>query len=423
MIPSTSSPSVRRNAREIVVITLVVAAVVGGFYLVYRFRAIAFLLLAAFILNIAISPAVDWLVRKGRSRPLAVALVYLALLIAVSLFVVLVGPMLVDQATDFAAKIPEYYQRGQKLLIESPNYVLKRIALILPVTPELAVPAVQTEAEELGEVAGFLGNAATAVRFLLIGATIFVLAYYWNLESQRVELWLLRFAPAERRERIRAVVDEIEATVGAFLAGQLLLGLLIGIASLVVYLLIGLPYAVALAVLAGLFELVPLVGPVLGAAAALLVALAYDPSKAIWVIVSAVVIQALENYILAPRVVGQSVGVNPLVTLLALAAFGSLFGIPGALVAIPLAAIFQIMVHSVVFSLDKPGWSDVGGRDRLALLRYQAHTLIYDVRKTLRRKQTLSTDETDQIEETVESLALGVERLLAQHGQERGAAP
>ena len=231
MTPSTSSPSVRRNAREIVVITLVVAAVVGGFYLVYRFRVIAFLLLAAFILNIAISPAVDWLVRKGRSRPLAVALVYLALLIAVSLFVILVGPMLVDQATDFAAKIPEYYQRGQKLLIESPNYVLKRIALILPVTPELAVPAVQTEAEAFNEVAGFLGNAATAVRFLLIGATIFVLAYYWNLESQRVELWLLRFAPAERRERIRATVDEIEATVGAFLAGQLLLGLLIGIAS------------------------------------------------------------------------------------------------------------------------------------------------------------------------------------------------
>lgn len=416
MTSATSPPLVRRDAREIVTATLVVAAVLGGFFLLYHFRVVVFLLLAAFVINIAISPAVNWLVARGRSRPLAVALIYLALLTAITLFVILLGPMLVSQVSSFSAKIPEFYRSSRELLMASPNYVLRRVALIAPVQLVLA-PPVESDEQALAQAASFLSGVSTALRALLVAGTLFALAYYWNLESQRVKLWLLRFAPAQRRDGIRAVVDEAETTVGAFLAGQLFLGLVIGAASLVAYLLIGLPNAVALAVLAGLFELIPLVGPVLGAGAALLVALVYDPSKAIWVVAAAVVIQALENYILVPRVVGQSAGVNPLVTLLALAAFGALFGIPGALLAIPLAAMVQILFRSAVFNLDKPGWSDMSARDRLGLLAYEAHKLIYDVRKSLRRKEVRSTDDSDQVEETVEALAQSVESLLAQQGQ------
>lgn len=420
---STSPPLPTRSPREIVAGTLVVAAVVGGFFLLYRFRMVAFLLLAAFILNIAINPIVNWLVSRGRSRSFAVVLVYLGLLALLSLFVVAVGPMLINQVTDFSARIPDYYRMAREMLIASPNYVLRRVALISPVLPDLGTPVVQGDEEVLASVADFLTTVTVAVRALLIGATIFALAYYWNLESQRVRMWLVRFAPLDRRDPIRALIEEVEKTVGAFLAGQLLLGLLIGLASLAAYLLIGLPYAVALAVLAGLFELIPLVGPVLGAAAALLVALAYDPSKAIWVVASAVIIQALENYILVPRVVGQSVGVNPLVTLLALLALGSLFGIPGALVAIPLAATLQIAVDRVVFNLDKPGWETMSARDRLALLGYEAHTLIYDARKTLRRKQAVSTDEADQVEEAVEGLAGSVGSMVVRQRPAEGGAP
>ena len=420
MTSATAPPYVRRDAREIVTATLVVAAVLGGFFLLYRFRIVVFLLLAAFVINVAITPAVNWLVARGRSRPVAVALIYLALLVAITLFVIVVGPMLVNQVSNFSAKIPEYYRSGRELLIASPNYVLRRVALIAPVLPGV-IPDVETDVQALAQVANFLDSVGIALRALLIAGTLFALAYYWNLESQRVKLWLLRFAPAQRRDGIRAVVDEAETTVGAFLAGQLFLGLVIGVASLVAYLLIGLPNALALAVLAGLFELIPLVGPVLGAGAALLVALVYDPSKAIWVLAAAVLIQALENYILVPRVVGQSAGVNPLVTLLALAAFGALFGIPGALLAIPLAAMVQILFRSAVFNLDKTGWSDMSARDRLGYLRLAAHGLIYDVRKSLRRKQTMSTEENDRVEETVEELAEGVERLLGQKSLEEAA--
>ncbi|MEZ4767998.1 MAG: AI-2E family transporter [Caldilineales bacterium] len=422
MTPTASSDLRGPRAREVILSTLVIVAVVAGFYLVYRFRLVVFLLLVAFILHVAITPVVNWLVAKRLPRAAAVALVYVALLLALALFVVLVGPMLFNQASDFADRIPEYYRMVRDKLIASPNYVLLRVALIAPPLP-LSTAVGQTEADELAQVATFISGAGIALRVLLISLTIFALAYYWNLENLRAELFLLRFVPMERRARIREVVDEVESTVGAYLAGQLLLGLLVGAATLVAYLLIGLPYAAALAMLAGLFELIPLVGPVLSALVALLVALSNDPSKAIWVVVAAVVIQALENYILVPRVVGQSVGVNPLVTLLALLALGSLFGIPGALVAVPLAAIVQIALRSTVLNLDRESWDSAGARDKLALLRYEANRLVYDVRKALRRKTDLSTAGTDQPEELVEALALGFERIVpGQESEERAAS-
>ncbi|MCB0232497.1 MAG: AI-2E family transporter, partial [Anaerolineae bacterium] len=223
-----------RSAREVVLSTLVIVAVVAGFYLLYRFRLVVFLLLIAFFLHVAITPVVNWLVGRRLPRAAAVALVYVALLLALVLFVLLVGPMLANQASDFADRIPEYYRMLRDKLIASPNYVLLRVALIAPPLPPSS-GAVQTDAEELAQVATFIADAAIALRVLLVSLTIFALAYYWNLENVRAELLFLRFVPMERRKRIRAVIDEVEATVGAYLAGQLLLGLLVGAATLVAY--------------------------------------------------------------------------------------------------------------------------------------------------------------------------------------------
>jgi predicted PurR-regulated permease PerM len=291
---------VRRDAREIVTATLVVAAVLGGFLLLYRFRVVVFLLLAAFVINVAITPAVNWLVASGRSRPLAVALIYLALLTAISLFVILVGPMLVNQVSNFSAKIPEYYRSGRELLIASPNYVLRRVALIAPVQL-IVTPPVETDEQALAQAASFLAGVSTALRALLIAGAIFALAYYWNLESQRVKLWLLRFAPAQRRDGIRAVVDEAETSVGAFLASQLLLGLVIGVASLVAYLLIGLPNAAAVAVLAGAVQLVPWLGALLAVLPLLLVALINNPTVALLGAGYALVVSLVFEFKVQPR--------------------------------------------------------------------------------------------------------------------------
>ena len=159
MTSSSLSPGGNRSVREIVAATAVVAAVVGGFYLLYRFRIVVFLVLAAFILNVAITPAVNWLISKGRSRSTAVALLYLALLLAISLFLILLGPLLVNQGADFAAKIPDFYQLVRTTLVGSPNYLLTRIGMIVPALPELSpASGAAPDAETLVKVAYFLAN-------------------------------------------------------------------------------------------------------------------------------------------------------------------------------------------------------------------------------------------------------------------------
>ncbi len=111
---------------------------------------------------------------------------------------------------------------------------------------------------------------------------------------------------------------------------------------------IGLPYALLLGLLAGVFEALPMIGPLLGMLPALLIALATMPAQAVWVVVAATVIQQIENNVLVPRVMGRTVGINPIISILAIAAFTLLFGVAGALFAIPMAAVLQLLITRVL---------------------------------------------------------------------------
>ena len=175
---------------------------------------------------------------------------------------------------------------------------------------------------------------------------------------------LLRITPPQRKKNIREFLQLAEMKLGGYIRGQGLLCLAVGVTAFISYVLIGLPYTLVLAIFAGVMEMVPLFGPALGAVPALFVALSIDPSKAIWVVVATVLIQLLENAVLVPRIMKHSVGVNPIITLLSLIAFGSVFGFVGALLALPLAAIIQLLVSRVVLTAAVN--SQKGSRERFA---------------------------------------------------------
>jgi predicted PurR-regulated permease PerM len=221
----------------------------------------------------------------------------------------------------------------------------------------------------------------------------------------------------DRREHIRELILAIETKVGFYIIGQVVLCLVIGVMALLAYLLIGLPNAFVLALIAGVLEAVPMVGPLLGAVPAALVALSIGPDKLVWVIVSTVVIQQLENSLLVPRVMKKAVGVNPFVTLLALFAFSSFFGIAGALMAIPMAAIIQLVLnhfvfHPVTIEPDLPA-----GRDYASRLRYEAQDLAQDLRKQARLKKRgsdLRIKQIDQVMDEIETITTDLDALLTQ---------
>lgn len=266
----------------------------------------------------------------------------------------------------------------------------------------------------VGQATGFVTSAS---RFVFIFIVVLVLAYYWTIDGPRIIQSFLLLVPQEKREKIGELISAIEDRVGRYLIGQAVLCLVIGVLALIAYLIIGLPNAFVLALVAGLLEAVPIIGPLLGAVPAAIVALSIAPDKLIWVIVATIVIQQLENSLLVPRVMSKAVGVNPFVTLLALFAFSSFFGIAGALMAIPLAATIQLILNHFVFhpTVTEPDVST--GRDHVSRLRYEAQELAQDLRKQTRvrkRGTDLGIKQIDQVMDEIETITTDLDALLAQ---------
>jgi predicted PurR-regulated permease PerM len=186
--------------------------------------------------------------------------------------------------------------------------------------------------------------------------------------------------------------------------------------ALVAYLLIGLPNALVLALIAGVLEAVPMIGPLLGAVPAALVALSIAPDRLIWVIVATIVIQQLENSLLVPRIMKKAVGVNPFVTLLALFAFSTFFGLAGALMAIPMAAIIQLALNHFVFQQATVEMEVSEGRDYASRLRYEAQDLAQDLRKQARLKKRgseVAIKQIEQVMDEIETITTNLDTLLA----------
>lgn len=403
------------SVRHVVVATLVVVAVGLGFVLLFRFHRLLLLLFAAIVISTAISPAVDWLHRRGLPRLLGIALLYLLLLAFIAGLILLGAPLIVEQATNLASAIPEAYDELRQTMLRNPNLFVWRLGVELPPQFPLATSGEASVEESVSAVAQAWQTIG------LVASTIFgifatlALAFYWTLEGERTKRALLLLLPLDKRESARELVTTIENNIGNFIVGQATLALIIGVLALAAYLLIGLPYALVLAILAGIMEVVPLIGPTLGAIPAAIVAFSVDPVKAIWVIVATAVIQQLENSFLVPRVMDRAVGVNPLVTLLALTAFGSLFGVVGALVAIPVAAMVQILLQRFVLDGNGSGQSVPEGRDQLSLLRHETQELVQDVRKQVRQKEESADTTSDEIEDSLEAIASDLETILAQN--------
>jgi predicted PurR-regulated permease PerM len=259
---------------------------------------------------------------------------------------------------------------------------------------------------------------------LAIGA-ILVLAFYWLQEGDLITRRALLLVPINTREEARQLLAEMGGTIGSYFRAQAILCLIVGALSVIGYWLIGLPYALGLGIVMGFFEAVPIIGPLLGAIPAVLVALSAAPDRVLWVLAVVVVIQTLEANILVPRVMDQSVGVNAIVTILAIAAFGALFGAAGAILAIPLAAMIQIVINRILFRASAIDESMAAikasgiERSQVSKLRLQTQELVFDVRKGARTRSDTGAPEpeVDDAEDQLEGIALELDGLLSRAEQ------
>jgi predicted PurR-regulated permease PerM len=333
---------------QVVLATVFVVCVFLIFWLLYRLRAVFFLFFVAIVVGTAIRPAVEWLHRRGISRAAGTIIIYVLMAGILTGFLAMIFPLMADQATQISQNLPQYYADLRGLLIDSNNRLLQIFGSRTPPQLSFFMNRNPDTEEVIDQVAQTFLYTNLVLRGMLATLAIFLLAYYWNQEGNLIIRGLLRVVPPQRRKRSRELIQLAETKLGGYIRGQGLLCIIIGFAAFISYLLIGLPYTLVLAIFAGVMEMVPVFGPALGAIPAFFVALSIDPEKAIWVVVATVIIQMMENGFLVPRIMKDSMGVNPIIALLSLIAFTSVFGFAGALLALPLAAIIQLLVSRAV---------------------------------------------------------------------------
>jgi predicted PurR-regulated permease PerM len=339
----------RYPAAEVARAGLVLLAVLVGAYLLWRIQEVVVVLLLAILLATTIEPLVNRLRRGPFSRGGGVLIVYTGIIVVIGVPAYLAIPTLVAQSGAFMDSLPDRLQALRAQIGLLPSGIAQRVALGL--VDQLAA-SLQTSSTPAGGQVVEVG--ATAAQTVIAFVSVFVLAFYWLMERAAIKRAVLRAVPTWRARDVNTIWLEIEDKLGGWVRGELILMVAIGVMSGLGYAVIGLPNPILLAVAAGLLEIVPMLGPVLASAPAVLVALTIDPTKALVVVGYAVVIQQLENNVLLPRVMRHTVGVSQLSVVLGLLIGAALYGLMGALLAVPVAGALQVILTHVLGTDDPP---------------------------------------------------------------------
>ena len=279
----------------------------------------------------------------GRSRVprwFAILVVYAAVVSVFVLVALIVIPPLIAQATALWARLPDEFNRFQRLLI---RFNLMRRPITLAEAVQSAPSG--TGADAVGTVLIALSTFAGGM-FAVV--TVLILSFYFLIETQAMFEYLIRFVPPGRRADVSSAAREAVLKVSAWLRAQVLLAGVMGTFAAIGLGLMGVPYFYVIALVAAVGETIPIVGPVIGGVAAVAVALTVSPKLALTVGVYFLVLHQLEANVLVPKIMERRVGVSPVAVMVALLVGGALWGVIGAILAIPTAAIISVIIEDVV---------------------------------------------------------------------------
>ncbi|WP_435823979.1 AI-2E family transporter [Actinoplanes missouriensis] len=308
--------------------------------------SILVLIFIALFLAIGLNPAVERLRRWGMRRGLAVAIVALAVVGLLVGGIIALIPPLVTQTTELINNAPDTIESFRRS--ETVNELIQRYDVVTKVQSAINAGTVGNA------VGGVVGGARLLFGTVFNILTVLVLTIYFMAAFERIKQTGYALVPGSRRERVRLLTDEILTKVGAYMVGALAIAILAGVSTFALALALGLAYPFALAVVVAVCDLIPQIGATLGAVVVSLVGLASSITDGVVCIVFFIVYQQVENYLIYPNVMRRSVKVSDVAALVAALVGVGLFGVIGALVAIPMVAAIQLIMREVLVpSLDE----------------------------------------------------------------------
>jgi predicted PurR-regulated permease PerM len=333
---------VRFRARTILAVLGIVLAVAALLQVLWLARQVLTWILIALFLALALDPAVSFIQRRGiRQRGIAIGTTYLILAGAIVVIGATFIPTLVDEVNNFVAAVPGYVEdltkgRGRLGFLERDYHIVERA--------REAVAGV-----EISRILGVSGTAVAVTKGVITAIaaliTIIVLTFFMLLEGPRIIERALSLVPEERRPRWRMVGRQIYATIGGYVAGALTIALVAGFTTAILLSVLGVSYAIALALLVAILDLIPLAGATIGAVVVSTVAfLDRGVTVGLIVVIWFIVYQQVENHALYPLVYSRTIALSPLTILIAVLIGASLAGVLGALAAIPIAGTIQVVL-------------------------------------------------------------------------------
>jgi len=299
--------------------------------------------IAAWILSYVLNPIVNALCSRRVPRTIAVLLIYAVFALAVTVILMNVIPMFVTQLNELHEHLPQFTMRAQSLIID-----LNRND-VLPPSVRMGINDAMYRMEQqlAAAIAGFIDRIGTTVGAVFMAFIIPFLTFYMLKDMQLIEKTVLTFVPTQHKRRTIRLVTDIDKALGNYIRGQFIVCVIIGMFAYIGYWLVGAPYPLLLAAIVGLTNIIPYIGPFIGAAPAILLASTVSLKMVLLVILVNFACQILEGNVVSPQVVGRSLHMHPLLIIFALLVGGELGGIVGLILAVPTFAVGKVIYHHV----------------------------------------------------------------------------
>lgn len=321
--------------------------IILSLWFLYLVRDVIALIFVSVLIVSAIDPAVDWLQRKRIPRSLGVAMIYVLLFAIVGLSISFLIPPLVEQFRDFSQKIPSFSHELTNLV----NDVEKYFGSGQTPTNQQALPQLS---DNLSSLSGKIFSGTVGVFSGFISAiAILAMAFYMAVKEDGIRKFIISLTPEKHRQYAANLTERIKFKMGRWLLGQLILMVIIFTLDFVGLSLLKVPYALALAIFAGLMEVIPYVGPIISAVPGVILGFTISPLTGFLTLLLYWLAQQFENYVVVPQIMKKAVGLNPITVIVALLIGIRLGGISGAILAIPAAAAIGVVTEDLLADKDK----------------------------------------------------------------------
>ena len=331
----------------------------------------------AIIFAYIIDPIVNYLERKGVKRQFGVIIVYISVILIFGILIVSVIPKTINEVSNLLASLPAMVDTLIKDVNNFLTEVFAKFNIELPEnfinvykesnpkvngnveTPQIVsdiLNSMKKAINELivkmqGSLMGSLSNIVSKLYGFLTSAfrlvLIIIFSFYFSVDKERFILKVKKAMPNKYREDISYLTSNIDTALQQFIRGRMLLAIFVGVLTMLYLLILRVDFAIIIGLITCVADIIPYIGPFLGCAPAVLFAFMDSPMKALWVLILFVIVQWIENNILAPKLIGDSTGLNPLVILISIIIGGGIFGVWGMVISVPLTSIIFILVDFI----------------------------------------------------------------------------